>query len=63
MLVEKLHSYLQPHNLRSGISLEKENYPDKPWLIITVSTASGGKDEIFGREYVPSAAQMMRNPP
>ena len=63
VLVKKLHGYLAPHNLQSGISLEKENYPDKPWLIIAVSTTSGGKDEIFGREYVPSAAQMMRNPP
>jgi len=54
VLVEKLHQYLAPHNLVTGISLERENFPDKPWLIIAVATVSAGKDEIFGKDYIPS---------
>jgi len=54
VLVEKLHQYLAPHNLVTGISLERENFPDKPWLVIAVATVSAGKDEIFGKEYIPS---------
>ena len=63
VLVEKLHSYLAPHNLKSGIDLDKENFPDKGWLIIAVASTSNGRDEIFGKEYVPTAAQMLKNPP
>jgi len=40
VLVTKLHNYLAPHNLVTGISMEKENYPDKPWLIIAISSVS-----------------------
>ena len=63
VLVEKLHFYLAPHNLKSGIDLEKENFPDKGWLIIAVASTSNGRDEIFGKEYVPTAAKMLKNPP
>ena len=40
VLIEKLHQYLEPHKLKTGISLTKENFPDKPWLIIAVATVS-----------------------
>ena len=62
VLIEKLHQYLQPHNLKTGISEEAENYPDKPWLITAVATVSQGKDEIFGKDYIPSAEQLQKNP-
>jgi len=54
VLIEKLHGYLAPHKLSTGIDLTKENFPDKPWLIIAVSSVSGGKDEIFAKDYIPS---------
>ena len=63
VLVEKLHKYLQPHNLRTGIDITKENFPDKPWLIIAVASVSSGKDEIFGRDYIPSREELLKNPP
>ena len=37
----------------SGINIEKEKFPDRPWLIMAVATLSNGADDIFGRDYVP----------
>ena len=62
VLIEKLHAYLLPHKLTTGINVEKENFPDKPWLVIAVATASNGKDEIFNKDYIPSAEQLRKNP-
>ena len=42
VLIEKLHQYLEPHKLKTGISVTKENFPDKAWLIIAVATVSQG---------------------
>lgn len=53
VLVDKLHKYLAPHNLVTGINIEKENFPDKHWLIIAISSVSNGKDEIFNKDYIP----------
>ena len=61
VLVEKLHKYLLPHKLNTGINIEKENFPDKQWLIIAVATSSAGKDEIFNKDYIPSSEQMRKN--
>ena len=62
VLIEKLHQYLEPHKLKTGISVAKENFPDKPWLIIAVATVSQGKDEIFGKDYIPSSEELRKNP-
>jgi len=58
VLVEKLHGYLAPHGLESGISLKKENFPDRQWLIIAIATVSNGKDEIFAKNYIPKVAEI-----
>ena len=54
MLCEILHGYLKPLGVVSGIDMEKENFPDKEWLVLAVSSLSGGKDPIFARDYVPA---------
>jgi len=53
VLVQKLLIYLRDLNIPSGIDLEKQNYPDKQWLILAIATLSQGKDEIFHRDYMP----------
>jgi len=54
VLVNKLETYLKNFNLKSGIEVEKGNFPDKEWLILAISTLSQGKDEIFEPNYVPT---------
>ena len=34
--------------------MKKENFPDKRWLILAISTLSRGRDEIFNADYMPS---------
>ena len=34
--------------------MEKQNFPDKDWLILAIATLSGGADPIFDAGYVPS---------
>jgi len=63
VLVQKLHNYLAPHKLETGTVEKRENFPDKPWLIIAVATVSQGKDEIFGKDYVPSLEELRKNVP
>ena len=50
-MVNKLEQYLAEIKKPSGI--EKQNYPDKLWLVLAVPTFSGN-DEIFDPEYMPS---------
>ena len=54
VLVNKLEQHLKKFNLKSGIDLERGNFPDKDWLILAIATLSQGKDEIFSPSYVPS---------
>ena len=54
VLVKKMEAYLKMHGIASGIDHSKQNYPDKNWLILVIATLSGGKDEIFDPNYVPS---------
>jgi hypothetical protein len=54
VLCEILHGYLLPLGIASGIDMEKENFPDKEWLVLAVASLSGGKDPIFARDYVPA---------
>ena len=61
--MEKLHTYLKALGKDSGISMKKENFPDKAWLILAVASLSDGDDEIFNIDYVPQAADMRRSQP
>ena len=63
MLCEILHGYLKPLGIDSGIDTEKENFPDKEWLVLAVASLSGGQDPIFARDYVPAANQLKRSVP
>ena len=57
MLVKKLNKYLDQQKLVSGIDMLKQNFPDKAWLVLAISTLSGGKDEIFDPDYLPNNNQ------
>lgn len=59
ILVQKLMSYLQQHNVESGINLAKQNFPDKNWLVIAIATITNGADEIFHKDYLPVPAQIL----
>lgn len=54
VLVHKLLNYLKPLNIESGIDLDKKNFPDKQWLVLAIATVSQGRDEIFGKDYLPA---------
>ena len=56
-MVDKYIGYCTKHQLVHGITKEKPNYPDKEYLILAISTFSGGKDEIFDRNYYPIVRQ------
>ena len=58
VLVQKLLQYLKQLNIEPGISLEKQNFPDKNWLILAIATVSNGKDEIFSKDYIPPKAKI-----
>ena len=60
ILCEKLHTYLALLGVKSGICMVKENFPDKEWLVLAVSSLSQGQDEIFAVDYVPSPNQLRR---
>jgi hypothetical protein len=53
-MVQKFERYLATKNQLSGIEMAKTNFPDKPWLVLAVATLSGGHDEIFHSDYLPS---------
>ena len=55
--MQKLNKYLDQHKLVSGIDMSKQNFPDKAWLVLAISTLSGGKDEIFHPDYLPKTNQ------
>jgi len=57
VLVHKLLTYLEQLDIQSGIDMAKQNFPDKNWLVLAISTVSGGKDEIFGKDYLPVSDQ------
>jgi len=62
VLVQKLLIYLRDLQIPSGIDLEKQNYPDKQWLILAIATVSQGKDEIFHKDYLPVKALFRDQP-
>jgi len=53
---------VRSNNSHSGIDHEKENYPDKEYLILLIATLSNGQDEIFRKDYYPQPGQK-RKPP
>ena len=53
VLVKKLLGYLDTLKIPSGINTVKQNYPDKAWLVLAISTVSQGQDEIFNKDYLP----------
>ena len=57
VMVDKYISYCSQHNLVHGIDKLKPNFPDKEYLILSISTFSAGKDEIFARNYYPILKQ------
>jgi hypothetical protein len=64
VLSHKVNDYLAQQGLPpSGINIEKEKFPDRPWLILAVATLSKGTDEIFGRDYVPPMEHLRKNAP
>jgi hypothetical protein len=44
----------------TGINLDTENFPDKAWMILAIATLSGGKDEIFDKNYLPKPEDLRR---
>jgi len=54
VLINKFEQLVRQHNTKSGIDMEKQNFPDKDWLILAIATLSGGADPIFDAGYVPS---------
>ena len=59
-LATKLQEYANMHNMTTGIDMETENFPDKAWMVLAIATLSGGKDEIFDKNYLPKPEDMRR---
>ena len=62
-LLLKFHNYLKQIRQESGIDMEKQNFPDKEYLILCISTLSQGNDEIFEKMYYPPLSQRRRDAP
>ena len=57
-LVEKIHSYLAPLGIDTGIDIvKKKNFPDKAYCIRVIASLSKGKDEIFAKDYFPASTR------
>ncbi len=65
-LVLELEDLLKPHGIASGFDHVKRNYPDKNWLVLAISTLSGGAHPIFHKNYMPPSKktrdQILANP-
>ena len=61
VMIDKYITYAEANKLHHGIDRKKENYPDKEWLILCISTLTNGTDEIFGRNYYPENTKMRVN--
>jgi hypothetical protein len=62
-MIEKYVNYCNTNSLEHGINVRTQNFPDKEYLILAISTLSGGNDEIFGRNYYPMNKQPRINTP
>ena len=63
VMVDKYVGYCTTNSLEHGINAKAQNFPDKEYLILAISTLSGGQDEIFGRNYYPINKQPRINTP
>lgn len=62
-LIDKYLAYCGANSLEHGINAKAQNYPDKEYLVLAISTLSNGNDDIFGRNYYPLAKQPRINTP
>ena len=53
VLIAELESLLAQHGIASGFDHLKRNYPDKKWMILALSSLSGGKHFIFHKDDMP----------
>jgi hypothetical protein len=60
-LVLKYESYVAAQNAETGFDHDRENYPDKDYLILLIATLSNGNDEIFHKTYFPSSTERRKN--
>ena len=44
----------------TGVNMDIENFPDKAWMVLAIATLSGGKDDIFDKNYLPRPEDMRR---
>ena len=52
-LVDRYIELCDANSLVHGIDHKKQNYPDKEYLILSISTMTNGADTIFDRNYYP----------
>jgi len=52
-LVDRYIELCDANSLVHGIDHKKQNYPDKEYLILSISTMTNGADAIFDRNYYP----------
>jgi hypothetical protein len=60
-LVLKYESYVAAQNAETGFDHDRENYPDKDYLILLIATLSNGNDEIFHKTYFPPSTERRKN--
>jgi hypothetical protein len=63
VMIDKYVAYCAQNSLEHGISAKAQNFPDKEYLVLAISTLSGGQDEIFARNFYPLAKQPRLNTP
>jgi hypothetical protein len=60
-LVKKYEDYVAAVQGTSGIDHDRENYPDKDYLVLLIATLSNGNDEIFHKTYMPPSSDKRKN--
>ena len=56
-MAQKVENYCKALSIDTSFDKNKENYPDKDYLIFCIATLSDGKDEIFDPTYKPPKLQ------
>ena len=62
-LVDRYIELCVANNLVHGIDYKKQNFPDKDYLILAISTFTNGADPIFDRNYYPLDKKIRSNAP
>ena len=60
-LVDRYIELCVANSLVHGIDLKKQNYPDKEYLVLAISTMTNGADAIFDRNYYPLDKKLKSN--